>query len=123
MNTPTELGDLFDDAEVEGVEEAGRGRHFIKWRTIQNLDANNTPMMMAKLRDNMGSGFYLQHVFSHQVRNIENGDVTLHYTNRGSPWFNFLAEAESWMNEQEGLEGLSVRQRRKLCGRWPPVSP
>lgn len=75
--------------------EKVRGRRLTRWRTIQGLGENNTPTMMADLN----TTFYLRHVYSYQLRNIENGDVILHYKNRGSPWSNTLAEAERWLNE------------------------
>lgn len=67
--------DLFDDQREDGTEIT-RGRRFIRWRTIRNLGgANNTAAMIAKLRGNVNTAFYLLHVFSYQLCNIENGDI------------------------------------------------
>ena len=92
---------LFDDAKFEG--ETQRGRQFIHGRTIQNLSGNNTSIFMDKLRENVHTAFYLRHVYSYQLRNIENDDLIVHYTNpsQGSPWFNSLAEAEKWLKNKE----------------------
>ena len=56
---------------------------------------------MEKIRGNVDTSFYLRHVFSYQLRNIEDGTVILYYTNHGSPWINRLAEAEEWLSEEE----------------------
>ena len=84
------LCDLLDDAKFEG-EEIQRGRRFICWRTIQDQGSDNTPMFMAKLLENVRTAFYLRHVYSNQLRNIENGDAIIRYTNQGSPWFHSMA--------------------------------
>lgn len=91
-STPSDISDLFDDQRADGIEKV-RGRRFVKWRTIKGLGVNNTPTMMANLSADVNTAFYLQHTYSYQLRNIENGDTILHYKNHGSPWFNILAEA------------------------------
>ena len=95
-----EILDLFDDATLEGEES--KGRRFIQWRFIRGLEKNLTTNFMEKIREKVSTSFYLRHVFSYQLRNMEDGTVIVYYTNhQGSPWFNKLEDAEKWLSRQE----------------------
>ncbi|XP_020614924.1 uncharacterized protein LOC110053075, partial [Orbicella faveolata] len=106
-----EILDLFDDATHEGGES--KGRRYIRWRFIRGLEKDLTTNFMAKIRENVSTAFYLRHVFSYQLRNIEDEEETviLFYKNTGSPWINRLEEAEEWLSRQEKsrleLEGVA----------------
>ena len=96
-----EILDLFDDATHQGEES--KGRRYIRWRFIRGLEKDLTTNFMAKIRENVTTAFYLRHVFSYQLRNIENEEETviLFYKNTDSPWINKLEEAEEWLSRQE----------------------
>ena len=98
-NYQNDLQNLFNVAEHEGKEE--RGRRFIRWRFIRGLERDLTPNFMAKIREKVHTSFYARHVFSYQLRNIEDGSLMVMYTNTGSPWFERLSEAEKWLSERE----------------------
>lgn len=98
---PYNIIDLFDDQKEAGTETV-RGHWFVRWRTINNLKENKTPTIMVKIRGKIKTAFYFRHIFSYQLQNIEHGDEILIYKNTGSPWFNSLADAEKWLNDQEG---------------------
>ena len=106
-----EILDLFDDARHDGQES--KGRRYIRWRFIRGLEKDLTTNFMAKIRENVSTAFYLRHVFSYQLRNIEDEEETviLFYKNTGSPWINRLEEAEEWLSRQEKsrleLEGVA----------------
>lgn len=40
-------------------------------------------------------------MYGYRLRNIENDEQMVFYTNIGSPWFNTHAEAEKWLHERE----------------------
>ena len=98
-NYQNEILDLYDIAEYEGEEE--RGRRFIRWRFIRDLEKDRTPVFMKKIREKVNTSFYARHIFSNQLRNIEDGTVIVYYINKGSPWFNNFSDAEKWLSERE----------------------
>jgi len=84
-NYQNEILDLYDNTEYEGEEV--RGRRFIRWRFIRDLERDLTADFMTKMRDKVHTSFYARHVFSYQLRNIEDDSSMVMYTNKGSPWF------------------------------------
>ena len=99
-NYQNEILDLYDISEYEGEEEV-RGRRFIRWRFIRGLERDLTPDFMAKIREKVKTSFYARHIFSYQLRNIEDDSSMVMYTNIGSPWFERFSEAEKWLSERE----------------------
>ena len=94
-----EILDQYDEAKHEGEES--KGRRFIRWCFIRGLEKNLTPNFMANIRENVHTAFYIRHVYSYKLRNIEDDTVIVYYTNHGSPWINDLSAAEKWLSEQE----------------------
>ena len=70
-NYLNEILDLYDNTEHEGEEV--RGRRFIRWRFIRDLERDLKPNFMAQIREKVHTSFYVRHVFSYQLRNIEDG--------------------------------------------------
>jgi len=114
-----EILDLFDDARHDGQES--KGRRYIRWRFIRGLEKDLTTNFMEKTRGNVDTSFYLRHVFSYQLRNIEDGTVILYYKNQGSPWINRLAEAEEWLSEEE-TKRLDHDKIERPSTKWEFVS-
>ena len=100
-NYQNEILDLYDDTEQEGEEV--RGRRFIRWRFIRDLERDLTSVFMAKIREKVNTSFYVRHIFSYQLRNIEDNELMVMYTNKGSPWFERFSEAEKWLSERENV--------------------
>ena len=98
-NYQNEILDLYDTSEYEGEEE--RGRRYIRWRFIRELERDLTSDFMSKIREKVHTSFYARHIFSYQLRNIEEGTVIVYYTNKGSPWFDYFSDAEKWLSERE----------------------
>ena len=98
-NYQNEILDLYDNTEYEGEEV--RGRRFIRWRFIRGLERDLTSDFMTKIREKVHTSFYDRHIFSYQLRNIEDGSLMVMYTNKGSPWFERFYEAEKWLSERE----------------------
>ena len=98
-NYQNDLQNLFNVAEHEGKAE--RGRRLIRWRFIRGLERDLTSNFIAKIREKVHTSFYARHIFSYQLRNIEDGSLMVMYTNPGSPWFEHLSEAEKWLCERE----------------------
>ena len=96
-NYQNEIFDLYDTSEYEGEEE--RGRRYIRWRFIRELERDLTPDFMTKIREKVKTSFYARHVFSYQLRNIEEDSSMVMYTNIGSPWFERFSEAEKWLSD------------------------
>ena len=72
-NYQNEILDLYDTFEYEGEEE--RGRRYIRWRFIRELERDLTSDFMSKIREKVHTSFYARHIFSYQLRNIEEGTV------------------------------------------------
>jgi len=95
-NYQNEILDLYDTAEYEGEEK--RGRRYIRWRFIKDLEKDLTPDFMKKIREKVKTSFYARHYFSYQLRNVENDERYVNYTKKGSPWFDHLSDAEKWFS-------------------------
>ena len=107
-NYQNEILDLYDTTEYEEKESKGRhegkeikGRRFIRWRFIRDLEKDHTPDFMIKIREKVNTAFYARHIFSYQLHNIEDGSFMLNYTNKGSPWFDRFSDAEKWLSDRE----------------------
>ena len=98
-NYQNEILDLYDTAEYEGEEK--RGRRYIRWRFTKDLEKDLTPDFMKKIREKAKTSFYARHYFSYQLRNVENDERYVNYTNKGSPWFDHLSDAEKWLSDRE----------------------
>ena len=98
-NYQNEILDLYDTSEYKGEEK--RGRRYIRWRFIRGLEKDLTPDFMNKIREKVHTSFYVRHYFSYQLRNIENDEIYVNYTNKGSPWFDRLSDAEKWLSDRE----------------------
>ena len=100
-NYQNEILDLYyDTSEYEGEEEMS-GRRFSRWRFKRELERNLTPAFMSKIREKVKTSVYARHVFSYQLRNIEEDSLIEMYTNIGSPWFERFSEVEEWLSERE----------------------
>ena len=114
-NYQNEILDRYDNNEHEGEE--ARGRRFIRWRFIRGLERDLTPDFMAKIREKVHTSFFARHVFSYQLRNIEDGSLMVMYTNIGSPWFERFSEAEKWLSEREKVR-LDPDNINRLDTKW-----
>ena len=76
---------------------------------------------MANIRENVRTAFYIRHVYSYQLRNIEDDTVIVYYTNHGSPWINDLSAAEKWLSEQE-TKRLGSDNIKRPSTKWEFVS-
>ena len=114
-----EILDLYDEARHEGEET--KGRRFIRWRFIRGLEKNLTANFMANVRENVHTAFYIKHVYSCQLRNIEDGTVIVYYTNNGSHWITDLSAAEKWLSEQE-TKRLESDNIKRPSTKWEFVS-
>ena len=83
-----EILDQYDGAKHKGEES--KGRRFIRWPFIRGLEKNLTPNFLANIRENVHRAFYIRHVYSYKLRNIEVDTVIEYYANHGSPWINVL---------------------------------
>ena len=98
-----EILDLYDDTEYEGVEEMS-GRRYKRWRFVADLNKDLTPRFMEKIRENVRTSFYMRHIYSYMLQNIEDGTIIYYYNNpkkQGSPWMKTYEEAMNWLSEKE----------------------
>ena len=72
------------DARFDGKEK--KGRRYIQWSFMGNLNEDLTPQFMKKIRENVKTSFYMRHVYSYVLINSEDGAMIIYYINKGSPW-------------------------------------
>ena len=94
-----EILDLYEVTKFEGEEK--KGRRYIRWCFVRDLEKDLTPNFMEKIRESVRTSFYIRHVYSCKLRNIEDGTEIVYYTNKGSPWMNAYGEAENWLSKME----------------------
>ena len=95
-----EVLDLYHDTEYEGVVEES-GRRYKRWRFVAGLNKDLTPRFIEKIRENVGTSFYMRHAYSYILENIEDGTRITYYQNKGSPWMKTYADAEEWIKARE----------------------
>ena len=76
---------------------------------------------MEKIWENVNTAFYIGHVYSYQLRNIEYDTVIAYYTNNGSPWFNDFTAAENWLSKQE-MKRLDSDNTQRPSTKWEFLS-
>ncbi|KAL9960025.1 hypothetical protein ACROYT_G033415 [Oculina patagonica] len=118
-NYQNEILNLLDTAEYDGEEE--NGRRFIRWRFIRGLEKDLTPNFIENIRGKVNTAFYIRHVYSYQLRNIDNYTVIVYYINHGSSWINKLPAAEKWLSEQE-TKRLASDNIQRPSTKWEFVS-
>ena len=111
-----EILDLYETTEFEGVEEIS-GRRYKRWRFIKDLNKDLTPRFMEKIRENVRTSFYMRHVYSYMLRNIEDGTILYYYQNKGSPWMKTYEEAENWLSKMEAVR-LDVDSVERPNTKW-----
>ena len=110
-----EILNLYDVTSFEGEEK--KGRRYMRWRFVKDLEKDLTPKFMEKIRENVQTAFYIRHVYSYKLRNIEDDTVIIFYTNQGSPWINKLEEAEKWLSERE-TRRLDTDSKERPNTKW-----
>lgn len=98
----SDKGIFINGVATEKGEEK-KGRRFIAWTFIKNLEKDGTREIMEKIKKNVRISFFIRHGFCYLLENIENGDVIQFYKNLGSPWIKKLSEAEEWVKKQETM--------------------
>ena len=96
-----EILNLYEATKFEGEES--KGRRYIRWRFVRDLEKDQTPSFMEKIRENIRTSFYIRHVCSYKLQNIEDGTIIFYYKNKGSPWMNTYGEAENWLSKMEAV--------------------
>ena len=99
----------------EGVIQ---GRRFIFWRRNHNLFRKKTNYFMQRIRHRAQTTYYVHHVYSYWLQNVEDGNIILFYKNSGgSPWIERNEAAEEWLAEQEESR-LNVDTIERPSTKW-----
>ena len=64
----------------------GRGRRTRRWHFENNLAKALVPQMMNKSKHAVQTRHKINYRSGYELRNIQNGDHTIWYTNLNSPW-------------------------------------
>ena len=87
----------------------------------QRSGKNLTPNVLKNIRENVHTAFYIRHIFSYQLRNIEDYTVIVFYTNHGSPCVKDFSAAEKWLSEQK-TKRLDTDKIKRPSTKWVFVS-
>ena len=110
-----EILNLYEVTKFEGEES--NGRRYKRWRFIKDLNKDLTPRFMEKIRENVQTSFYIRHVYSYKLQNIEDGAILVYYQNKGSPWMKAYGEAENWLSKMEAIR-LDVDSTERPNTKW-----
>ena len=110
-----EILNLYEVTKFEGEES--NGRRYKRWRFIKDLNKDLTPKFMEKIRENVQTSFYIRHVYSYKLQNIEDGAILVYYQNKGSPWMKAYGEAENWLSKMEAIR-LDVDSTERPNTKW-----
>ena len=112
---PDRILELYDQGQ-QGME--GRGRTNRRWRFENNLAKFLVPKMLNKIKHAVQTRHKINYRYGYELRNIENGEYTLWYTNINSPWIDRLSKTKEWLQEQEWLrlQGGTNRQTQHEIG-------
>ena len=84
----------------------GRGagiRRTRKWRFAHKLAKPLVPQMLNKIKYAVQTRHKIILRSGYVLRNIENGETMVYYTNTNSPWFDRLSKTKEWFKKQEEL--------------------
>ena len=86
------------------MEGRGAGiRRTVKWRFENNLAKSLGPQMMNKIKQAVQTRHKINYRNGYELRNVENGETMVYYTNTNSPWLDRLSKTKAWLQEQEEL--------------------
>ena len=91
---------------------------FTRWSFKKGLCANQTALILQKLRRGVGSAFYLRYSYATQLVNIETGlKMVFFQQKKGLPWFQNLNDAEKLLDEQEN-QRLNIDKIQRPNTKW-----
>ena len=100
---PDRIVEIYDAGERGEQGRLGRRHRIIKWRFLSGLKKPLVPQIMNKIKQHVRTRHKLNIAYAYNLRNIENNELLLWYTNYNSPWFATLSETTRWLREQEEL--------------------
>ena len=104
---PSRMLEIYDQGQ-QGMEGRGAGiRRTQKWHFSNNLAKPLVPplvpQMMNKIKQAVKTRHKINYRSGYELRNVENGEYTVYYTNINSPWFSKLSKTKEWLTTQEEL--------------------
>ena len=95
--------EIYDRSE-QGMEGRGAGiRRTRKWRFAQDLAKPLVSQMMNKIKQVVQTRHKITYSYGYELRNVENGEYTVYYTDTNSPWMDRLSKTKEWLTKQEAL--------------------
>ena len=86
------------------MEGRGAGiRRTRKWRFAQDLAKPLVPQMMNKIKHVVQTRHKINYRNAFELRNVENGEYKIYYTNTNSPGLDRLSKTKEWLTTQEEL--------------------
>ena len=100
---PARILEIYDRGE-QGTEGRGAGiRRTRKWCFEHDLVKPLVPQMMNKIKYAVQTRHKITYSYGFELRNVENGETMVYYTNTNSPWMEKLSLTKEWLTTQEEL--------------------
>ena len=100
---PERILEIYDRGQP-GMEGRRAGmRRTQKWRFENELAKSLVPQMMNKIKQAVQTRHKINYRNAFELRNIENGEHTVYYTNTNSSWLDRLSKTKAWLTKQEEL--------------------
>ena len=82
---PSRIIEIYDHGQ-QGMEGRGAGiRRTRKWRFAHDLAKPLVPQMMNKIKYAISTRHKITYSYGYELRNVENGETMVYYTNTNSP--------------------------------------
>ena len=100
-----------DEKVIQGEEKTGN--RYTQWNFKTGFDRHREADMTARLRMDVANRFKLRHIYGTKLINNADGRTQVFYTNKPSPWFDNIEQAQNLLGAQEvrrlnnGAEGRS----------------
>ena len=100
---PERIVEIYDRGQ-QGMEGRGAGiRRTRIWRFANNLAKSLVPQMMNKIKQAVQTRHKINYSYGYELRNLENGNYMVYYTNTNSLWFPKLSKTKEWLTRREEL--------------------
>ena len=100
---PSRILEIYDRGQ-QGIEGRGAGmRRTRKWHFENDLAKLLVPQMMNKIKQAVQTRHKNNYRYAFELRNIEDGETMVYFTNTNSPWFSKLSKTKEWLTTQEEL--------------------
>ena len=105
-----------DERVIQGEEKTGN--RFTQWTFMTALDRSREADMTARLRMEVSNRFKLRHIYGRKLTNNVDSRIEVFYTNKASPWFDNIEQAQNWLGVKEARRLATRADGRTPDSKW-----